>query len=43
MDKCVLHTGDWSWAKASNQVLHKNRPMLSRFTVKLKKKKDILA
>lgn len=43
MDKCVQHTGDWSWGDASNKVLHKQRPLLDRFAVKLTKKKDIIA
>ena len=43
MDKCVKHTGDWSWADASNKVLHKKTPPHSRYSKKLVKKRDILA
>jgi len=42
MDRCVKHTGDWSWFNASNQVLKKKTPPHSRYAQKLTKKRDII-
>jgi hypothetical protein len=42
MDKCVKHTGDWSWFGASNSVLKKKTHPHSRYSKKLVKKRDIM-
>jgi hypothetical protein len=43
MEKCVKHTGDWSWFGASNTVLHKKTSPHSRYSKKLVKKREIIA
>jgi len=42
MNKCVQHTGDWSWFDASNKVLKKKTPPHSHYAKKLVKKIDII-
>lgn len=42
MTSCVVHTGDWSWFKDSNEALNRKTPPHARFRKKLIKKKDLI-